>query len=132
MKDILRYILEKSDDEKFEKERGKIKFVIWKSPEEKLSWLEDGEQYQKIEAKYEEKPDAYEGIKVSFLLGQDGDDWKLWVGKPGVVSYSDDPYCDLECKSFKDAILKALDKAEKILKEIEEQPNNWVQYYVDR
>lgn len=132
MKDLRQYILEAEDDNKKTTERGKIKFVIWETPDKKLSWLNDYQSYQKIEAKYEEDADANKGLKVAFLLGRQDNSWKLWVGKIGVVSYSDDPYCDLKCRKFADAILNALDKADEIIKEIKENPNDWVQYYVDR
>lgn len=123
---------DEKEEEKLATERGKIKFVIWEKPDKKVSWLNDNHSYQKIEAKYEEKPDFNDGLKISFLLGYKDDSWRLWIGKIGVVSYSDDPYCDLECKTFRDAILRALDKAEEIIKQIQDEPNNWIQFYIDR
>ena len=129
MKSLVNYIFEKEEEEK-STERGKLKFVIWKEDGKTVKWLKDNEDYQKIECQYEEDPDYDEGIKVDFLLGRMGASWKLWAGKPGVVTYADEPYKDLETQSFKDAILAALDEAENLIEQIKEEPNNWVQYYI--
>ena len=92
--------------------------------EEKMSGL--NEKYQKIEYKYEDKK---EGISIDFLLGFQENSWKLWIGKIGSCSYDDDPYCDLETDKFAEAIVKSLDKTEEFIKEVESDPQNWVQYY---
>lgn len=129
MKDLETYIIEKEAEESTE--RGKLKFYIYKENSKKpVKWLNDKEDYQKIVCKYEEKPDFNEGIKVEFLLGRKNGTWQLWAGKPGVVTYADDTYKDLETEKFKDAILAALDEAEKLIEQIKKEPNNWVQFYI--
>ena len=120
-----------STDEEKSTERGKIKFTIWQSPEKKLSWIENNKDYQKIECKYEEKEDANEGIKICFLLGFKDNSWKLWMGKIGVVTYSDDPYCSFDTQDFSEAMIKCLDKCEEIIQDIKDHPQNWVQFYDD-
>lgn len=141
MKSFKDYILEAEEDiesgetnneEKDSKEkttqRGNIKFTIWKEPDKKVTWLNDNEPYQKIEYKYEDKD---KHISIHFLLGyvKEKDTWELWIGKIGAISYDDDPYCDLKCDEFSSAIIAALDKVEEFIKEVEEEPENWVQYY---
>ena len=149
MKSIKQYILEAEDDEledntentedsensgdegeKKSTQRGDIKFVIWEEPEKKVSWLKDNNKYQKIEYKHEDKK---KNIFIDFLLGFDKEQntWKLWVGKIGAVNYDDDPYCDFETESFATAIVKALDKVEEFIKNVEDEPENWIQYYKD-
>jgi len=120
---------EKNSDEKTT-QRGNIKFTIWKEPDKKVTWLNNNEPYQKIEYKYEDKD---KHISIHFLLGyvKEKDTWELWIGKIGAISYDDDPYCDLKCNEFSSAIIAALDKVEEFIKEVEEEPENWVQYYKD-
>ena len=115
-------------DKKKSTQRGNIKFVIWEEPEKKVSWLKDNDKYQKIEYKHEDKK---KNIFIDFLLGFDKEEntWKLWVGKIGAVNYDDDPYCDFETESFASAIVKALDKVEEFIKNVEDEPENWIQYY---
>lgn len=131
MKDIVTYLLEKKDskDEKT-KERGNIKFTIWKEPDKKVTWLEDGESYLKIEYKYVSDD---KNINVDFLLGyvKKENTWKYWMGKIGSLSYDDDPYCDLETPKFSEAIVKALDKTQEFVKDIKDNPDNWIQFYKD-
>ena len=132
MKDLVQYIIEKEEEEQ-SSERGKMKFYIYKDGKKSpAKWLEDKEPYQKIVCKYEEKPDFNDGIKVEFLLGRNDTDetWKLWAGKPGVVTYADDWFKDLKVEKFQDALIKALDEAEKLVKKIKDEPNNWAQFYV--
>lgn len=129
MKDLRQYILEAEvDDEEKTTKRGKIKFTIWKSPDKKVTWLNDNEPYQKIEYKHEDKDKE---IYIQFLLGyvEDENTWKLWIGKIGAINYDDDPYCNLETDKFSKAIVKALDKVEEFLKDVEDDPQNWIQYY---
>ena len=111
-------------------QRGNIKFVIWEEPDKKVTWLTDNEKYQKIEYKHEDKK---KNIFIDFLLGyvKDEDTWKLWIGKIGAVNYDDDPYCDLETNKFAEAIVAALDKVEEFVKDVEDEPENWIQYYKD-
>lgn len=125
---IMLLVSEATDEaQKKTTERGEIKFTIWTEPDTKVKWLEEGESFQKIEYKYENKE---KGIKIDFLLGQEGEDWKLWAGKVGSTSYDDDPYCDLDTTEFKYAIINALDKVEEIIKDVKENPDNWVQFYI--
>lgn len=129
MKSLLKYILEEQESDKEKTtERGKIKFVIWESPEKKVRWLEDNKNYQKIEYKYENKED---GIYIDFLLGFKDDSWRLWIGKIGSVSYDDDPYCNFEVKNFKKAIVMALDKVEEFIEDVKNDSQNYVQYYIN-
>ena len=128
MKTLLQVILEQEESNE---DRSKLKFIIYKDDGTTVDWLGDDEAFQKIECVFEEKPDFDEGIKISFLLGK-GDDgkWKLWAGKPGVITYSDDPYKELKTKKFDDAVLQALDEAEELIKKVRKEPNNWVQFYI--
>ena len=114
------------EDEK-ERERAEIKFKIWKEPDKCVDWLNKGDNYQKIEYKHIDKK---AGIEVDFLLGQQNDIWKLWMGKIGACSYDEDPYCSFNTKSFNDAIIDALDKVQEIISDIKEDPDNYIQYYV--
>lgn len=116
---------EKPDD-KLLVRRGNIKFTIWEEPDKKVSWITDNKKWQKIEYKYEDKE---KDIHIDFLLGFQDDSWKLWIGKIGAISYDDDPYCDFRTKSFKEAILSALDKVVEFIDDVEEDPQNWVQFY---
>ena len=128
MKNLKSYILEAND--KNSTQRGKIKYIIWLSPDKKVTWLKDNQPYQKIEYKHE---DNDKNIFIDFLLGyvDEQKTWKLWIGKIGSLSYDDDPYCDLETDKFAEAIVKSLDKTEEFIKEVESDPQNWVQYYKD-
>jgi hypothetical protein len=141
MKSLSQYILEAEEDsediaspgnegEEKTTQRGKIKFVIWEEPDKKVSWLDNNEKYQKIEYKHEDKD---KNIEIDFLLGyvKDEDTWKLWIGKIGAVNYDDDPYCDFETNKFAEAIVAALDKVEEFVKDVEDEPENWIQYYKD-
>ena len=124
------YIKEAQEqEEKDAKIRSQIVFTIWEAPEKKVSELASNTEYQKIECKYQEKPDADEGIKVSFLLGFKDNTWQLWAGKPGVVSYSDDSYVSLDEVEFYKAVNAAVDKCVELINQIKDEPNNWVQYY---
>lgn len=128
MKTLEQYILEEED--KHDNEiRSKIVFSIWESPDKKVQTLKSNTAYQKIECKYEESPDAYDGIKASFLLGFKDGTWQLWAGKPGVVSYSDDSYVNLKESEFYKAVNKAIDSCVELIKQIKDEPNNWVQFY---
>ena len=120
---------EKNSDEKTT-QRGNIKFTIWKEPDKKVTWLNGNEPYQKIEYKYEDKD---KHISIHFLLGyvKEKDTWELWIGKIGAISYDDDPYCDLKCDEFSSAIIAALEKVEEFIKEVKDNPENWIQYYKD-
>ena len=131
MKDLRTYIIEAEinpDDQEKTTERGNIKYIIWIEPEKKANWLKDGEKYQKIEYKHEDKK---KNIFIDFLLGfvEEENTWKLWIGKIGALSYEDDPYCDLKTEKFAEAIVKSLDQTQKFIADVEDDPQNWVQYY---
>jgi hypothetical protein len=129
MKSLLNYILEEQNDDKEKTtQRGKIKFTIWEEPDKKVKWLEDNKKYQKIEYKLEDKE---KGLSIDFLLGFKDGSWKLWIGKIGSCSYDDDPYCSFETEKFAEGIVAALDKVEEFLKMVEEDPQNYVQYYIN-
>lgn len=129
---ILRQINEEDDSENKEDEkttqRGKIKFTIWESPDKKVTWLEDNQNYQKIEYKLEDKDKK---LSIDFLLGFKDGSWKLWIGKIGSCSYDDDPYCSFETDKFSEGIVAALDKVQEFLDKIDEDPENYVQYYTE-
>lgn len=132
MKSLTQYILEEEIKSKDDKEdltrRGNIKFTIWKEPKVKVNWLEDNEDYQKIEYQYEDDKNQ---IYIDFLLGfvPEEKTWKIWIGKIGSCSYDDDPYKDLKTNKFADAILKALDFIEEFIDKVNEDPNDYIQYY---
>lgn len=131
---ILSHIFEESDNDNESSEdekttqRGKIKFTIWESPDKKVTWLEDNEKYQKIEYKLEDKDKK---LSIDFLLGFQNNSWKLWIGKIGSCSYDDDPYCDFKTDKFSEGIVAALDKVQEFLDKIDEDPENYIQYYTE-
>ena len=117
-----------NEDKKDKKviERGDIKFTIWKKPDQKVTWLNDNDDYLNIEYKLEnKKKDVY----IDFLLGYKDGSWKLWIGKIGATSYNDDPWCSFDTKDFAEAIGKALDKVEEFVEDVYNNPDNWVQFY---
>lgn len=128
MKTLYQYIKEASEEKADDKttERGKIKFTIWETPDKKVNWLDDNQAFTKIEYKLEDKE---KGLSIDFLLGYQNDSWKLWIGKIGACSYDDDPYCDFKTDKFSHAIVDALDKVEEFLDMVEEDPQNYVQFY---
>ena len=134
MKSIKAYIIEASekDDEDKAKltQRANIKFTIWEEPKKKVNWVKDNNKYQKIEYKYEDKE---KNIFIDFLLGFDKNDnsWKLWVGKVGATNCDDDPYCSFDTPKFSEGIVKALDKVQEFIKDVEDDPQNWVQFYAN-
>ena len=125
MKSLKDYIFE---EKKPPIERGNIKFTIWKSPEEKVTYLNNNTDYQKIEYQYK---NTKLGIEIDFLLGFQQNTWKLWIGKIGSCSYDDDPYCSFNTDKFSEAIIMALDKVEEFLDKVKEEPENYVQYYLN-
>lgn len=116
------------EDEK-DNERAEIKFTIWESPDKKVKWLNKNDKYQKIEYKFEDKE---KHIKIDFLLGFHENSWKLWMGKWGSTSYDDEPYFDFKTEDFAVGITSALDKVQEILDQVREEPDDWVQFYVNR
>lgn len=127
MKTIIQFIKEAEEDKKTT-QRGKIKFTIWEEPDKKVKWLKNNNQYQKIEYKLQDKE---KGISIDFLLGFRDNSWKLWIGKIGSCSYDDDPYCSFDTESFAEGIVAALDKVEEFIDMVEEDPQNYVQYYIN-
>ena len=123
MKSLSQYILEA----KKSKEKDDIKFTIWEAPDKKVKWLNNNTDYLKIEYQYKNKK---LGIEIDFLLGFKENTWKLWIGKIGSISYDDDPWVNLDCDNFKDAILKCLDYTEKFIEDVKNNKCNWVQFYI--
>ena len=107
--------------------RGNIKFTIWEDPKKKVNWLKDNQSYQKIEYQYRDKE---KGINIDFLLGFQDKSWKLWIGKIGAISYDDDPWCSFETDKFSEGIVAALDKVEEFIDDVNDNPDNWVQFYI--
>ena len=70
------------------------------------------------------------GIEIDFLLGFKDNTWKLWIGKIGAISYDDDPWVNLDCDNFKDAILKCLDYTADFIEDVKGYKDNWVQFYI--
>ena len=134
MRSLTQYIFEeeikKKEDKKDLTRRGNIKFTIWKEPKVKINWIDHNEDYQKIEYQYE---DDKNHIYIDFLLGYVPEEktWKIWIGKIGACSYDDDPYKDLKTDKFSDAILNALDFVEEFIDKVQDDPQDYVQYYKD-
>lgn len=117
------------DDEKNKLKRD-VKFTIWTSTDEKTTSLKKGEKYLKIEYIYKDKN---KGIIIDFLIGKDmkNKKWSLFAGKQGAVSYDDDALKDLKADNLKDAILNAIDEVVNFIKEVEDDKDNWVQFYIN-
>ncbi len=111
------------------KERAEIKFKIWKDGGERADWITDKDGYQKIEYVYKDKK---EGITIDFLLGRKDGAWHLWAGKDGGVNYDDEPMYDLEANTFQKAIMNSLDKIQDLIKDVKDNPDNWVQFYINK
>lgn len=126
MKSLKEYLLEEKNDITASTSRGDIKFTIWKAPDKKVKWLDDNEDYLKIEYKLEDKE---EGLYIDFLLGYQDDSWKLWIGKIGSCSYDDDPYCSFETKKFAEGIVAALDKVEEFVAKVKDDKESYIQFY---
>jgi hypothetical protein len=126
-----KYLIEADEEDKDKKDnsiRSDIQFTVWQEPDKKVTDLENNDKYQKIEYKHEDKKKK---ISIDFLLGFQDGSWKLWIGKIGSCSYDDDPYCSFETKKFAEGIVAALDKVEEFLEMVEEDPQNYVQYYIN-
>lgn len=113
------------------KERSEVKFKIFTEPDKQVTDLKEGEKYLKIEYVYRDKK---EGIEIDFLIGRpsDNDDWQLYIGKIGSVSYDDDPYKSLKTKELSKAINTAVDEALELIEEVKKDKQNWVQFYIHR
>lgn len=117
------------EDEENELKRN-VKFTIWTSLDEKTTSLKKGEKYLKIEYVYKDKE---KGIVIDFLIGKDMKykKWSLFAGKSGAVSYDDDPIKDLKANNLKDAILNAIEEVVKFIKDVEDDKDEWVQFYIN-
>lgn len=117
------------EDEK-NKLKSDVKFTIWTSTDEKTTSLKKGEKYLKIEYIYKDKK---KGIIIDFLIGKDmkNKKWSLFAGKQGAVSYDDDALKDLKADNLKNAILNAIDEVVDFIKEVEDDKDNWVQFYIN-
>lgn len=111
------------------KERAEIKFKIWKDGGERADWITDKDGYQKIEYVYKDKK---EGITIDFLLGRKDGTWHLWAGKDGGVNYDDEPMYDLKANTFQKAIMNSLDKIQDLIQDVKDNPDNWVQFYINK
>ena len=129
MKSLEDFIKEEKDDVTSGIQRGDIKFTIWKEPDKKVTTLDDNEHFQKIEYKLNDKES---GISIDFLLGFQENSWKLWIGKIGSCSYDDDPYTNFNTDNFKKAIVMCLDKVEEFIKQVKDDPENYIQFYTHK
>lgn len=111
------------------KERAEIKFKIWKDGGERVDWINDNDGYQKIEYLYKDKK---KGITIDFLLGRKDCEWCLWAGKDGGVNYDDEPMYNLNAKTFQTAIMNSLDKIQDLIQDVKDNPDNWVQFYINK
>ena len=111
------------------KERAEIKFKIWKDGGERVDWINDNDGYQKIEYLYKDKK---KGITIDFLLGRKDGEWCLWAGKDGGVNYDDEPMYNLDAKTFQTAIMNSLDKIQDLIQDVKDNPDNWVQFYINK
>lgn len=113
------------------KERSDIKFKIYTAPDKQVTSLKEGEKYLKIEYVYRDKK---EGIEIDFLIGKKKEDeeWQLYIGKVGSASYDDDPYKSLKTKDLAKAINTAVNEVIDLIKEVKDNKDNWVQFYIHR
>ncbi len=126
-----RYLTEDDGDDNDNKDsiRSQIQFTVWQEPDKKVTNLENNDKYQKIEYKHEDKD---KGISIDFLLGYQDGSWKLWVGKIGSCSYDDDPYYSFNTDNFKRAIVMSLDKIEEFVLNVQDDQDNYIQYYIHK
>lgn len=125
-----KYLIEADEEDKEEKDdsiRSDIQFTVWEEPDKKVTDLENNDKYQKIEYKHEDKDKK---ISIDFLLGYKDGSWKMWVGKIGSCSYDDDPYLSFNTDNFKKAVVMSLDKIEEFIKNVEDDRDDYIQYYV--
>ena len=113
------------------KRRADIKFKIYTAPDKQVDDLKKGEKYLKIEYIYKDKK---KDIEIDFLIGKKTDEknWSLYVGKVGSVSYDDDPYKSLKTEKLSKAINNAVEEVIDLIKEVEKEKDNWVQFYIHR
>lgn len=124
---------EDNEDKDKDKENGfrraDIKFTIWEEPNKKIRMITNNNKYQKIEYKHEDKE---KDISIDFLMGFQDGVWKMWVGKIGSCSYDDDPYFSFDTSDFKQALLKCVDKVEEFIVKVQDDPHDYVQFYLHR
>lgn len=111
--------------------RSDIKFKIFTEPDKQVDDLKEGKKYLKIEYIYKDKK---KGIEIDFLIGRKDDtkDWALYTGKIGSASYDDDPYKSLKTKELSKAINNAVQEVVDLVKEVEKEPDEWLQFYIHR
>ena len=131
LKTYIKYLTEGEDDDnkKDDSIRSNIQFTVWEEPDKKVTDLENNDKYQKIEYKHEDKD---KNISIDFLLGYQDGSWRLWVGKIGSCSYDDDPYYSFNTDNFKKAIIMSLDKIEEFILNVEDDQDNYIQYYIHK
>lgn len=113
------------------KMRSDVQFKIFTAPDKQVDDLKEGEKYLKIEYVYKDKK---KGIEIDFLIGRKSDDkdWALYTGKIGSASYDDDPYKSLKTKELSKAINTAVQEVIDLVKEVEKDPDEWLQFYIHR
>lgn len=113
-----------------------IKWDMWEESGVKTNWLKDNYTYNKIQYIYRDKK---EGIEICFLLGytdnrfagaKSASSWKMWVGKVGAISYSEDWEWDLKTDQLNNAITKSCDIIADFVMKVKEDKDNYVAYYV--
>ena len=125
-----KYLIEAGEEDKDKKDdsiRSDIQFTVWEEPDKKVTDLENNDKYQKIEYKHEDKKKK---ISIDFLLGYKDGSWQMWVGKIGSCSYDDDPYLSFNTDNFKKAVVMSLDEIEEFIKNVEDDRDDYIQYYV--
>lgn len=131
LRDFIINILEEEDKsaqkEADEKLKSEIKWDMWEAPGVKTNWLKDNFSYNKIQFIYS---DTDKGIEICFLMGFVEDTWKMWVGKSGTISYSEDWSWDLHTNDLSTAIMNSLDIICSFIREVENDQHNYVAYYV--
>lgn len=108
--------------------RSDVQFTIWEEPEKKVTKLKNNNAYQKIEYKLIDKD---EHLSIDFLLGFQDNMWKMWIGKIGSCSYDDDFYCKFETDNFDVAVSEAIEKIIEFVEKVQDDPNNYIQYYTN-
>lgn len=105
-----------------------VKFKIFIAPDKQVDDLKEGEKYLKIEYIYKDKE---KGIEIDFLIGRKHKDkeWQLYTGKPGSVSYDDDPYKSLKETELSKAINNAVKEVVELIKNVEKDKDEYVQFY---
>lgn len=115
--------------------KAEIKWDIWEEPSVKVNWLKDNYSYNKIQFIYR---DTDKEIEICFLMGYTKNDstdklqesWKIWVGKLGSISYSEDWTWDLKTNDLNEAIMKSLDIIVDFIHTVESDKHNYVAYYI--